>query len=444
MIIAAVPLPSSRQFPRPRRNVPRWVITALTPWFRYSASRNAWILRGIGHSAGPVLTTTGSEQRSTAPERRGAKADQRRGKAEEHRRAEAEQRRSAAKAAQPPRTPILPSSIPSRRQSIRRPRWTIQGARWSVPRVPAFSRTGLAVALAAGATLAAAALGFTVARTAHSGGASHVSSAASASGLLRVSVPSGWSQRAAPAGLPLTLTDELAISPSARTRDVLVVGRALEAQSQLLPQSLVASLGSLPAATPVRLGPTSFYRYSNLTLHGTPWSASVYATPTTAGAVLGVCLTRAAPAGVVSGCERSLTTLRLTSGHELPLGAIPAYAAGLNATMQKLNALRAGLGANLRDARSATAQARAAYALAAAHSAAATALLRLRAGAADAANRAVANALALDGAAYRGLAQAASQQRVRAYNQARAAVRAATSAWQGAYSRLGFYGYSIG
>jgi hypothetical protein len=40
---------------RPRHEVPAWAVTALSPVVRYSYSRHAYILRGIGSKRGPVL-----------------------------------------------------------------------------------------------------------------------------------------------------------------------------------------------------------------------------------------------------------------------------------------------------------------------------------------------------------------------------------------------------
>jgi len=45
-----------RSTPRPRHQVSPAVLTALTPFFRHSISRDAYVLRGIGARVGPVLT----------------------------------------------------------------------------------------------------------------------------------------------------------------------------------------------------------------------------------------------------------------------------------------------------------------------------------------------------------------------------------------------------
>ena len=41
--------------PRPRRDVPAPLLTLLRPLFRYSEFRDAYVLRGVGHTRGPVL-----------------------------------------------------------------------------------------------------------------------------------------------------------------------------------------------------------------------------------------------------------------------------------------------------------------------------------------------------------------------------------------------------
>jgi hypothetical protein len=50
-----------RTQPRPRRYIAQYWFPVLKPVLRYSATRDAFVLRGIGRSSGPVLR----------PERRG-------------------------------------------------------------------------------------------------------------------------------------------------------------------------------------------------------------------------------------------------------------------------------------------------------------------------------------------------------------------------------------
>ena len=47
--------PPHARTPRPRHDASRWTRLLLRPFFRYSYSRDAWVLRGIGSSRGPVI-----------------------------------------------------------------------------------------------------------------------------------------------------------------------------------------------------------------------------------------------------------------------------------------------------------------------------------------------------------------------------------------------------
>jgi hypothetical protein len=55
IIDAGVFFNSARQLIRPRHEVPAWMLVVLWPLFRYSAWRDAWILRVVGERFGPVL-----------------------------------------------------------------------------------------------------------------------------------------------------------------------------------------------------------------------------------------------------------------------------------------------------------------------------------------------------------------------------------------------------
>ena len=59
---------------RPRRYIAQYWVALLTPAFRYSRSRDAFALRGVGNSIGPVLRE--DRRRGTLPfdgdDRRGA------------------------------------------------------------------------------------------------------------------------------------------------------------------------------------------------------------------------------------------------------------------------------------------------------------------------------------------------------------------------------------
>jgi hypothetical protein len=48
-----------RETHRTRREMRHGTLVLLKPFFRYSMSRNAYVLRGVGSKMGPVLVETG-------------------------------------------------------------------------------------------------------------------------------------------------------------------------------------------------------------------------------------------------------------------------------------------------------------------------------------------------------------------------------------------------
>lgn len=385
--------PSLRTAPRRRRQVAPWLILMLTPLFRYSSPRDAWILRGVGEMRGPVLEIDRSHR--------------------------AEQ--SAAR----PRGPG---------------RWLTASTR---PRpLATWNSRGLAVLIAA-AAVAAGAFGLALGHgNAHAGGAPRLSEGATSSAV-RISYPAGW-RPVAPANRGLVLSDAIAVSAPGRGGGTLVVGRTSSSSPLLLPASLLNALPTPPVGRIVTLGHARLFRYLNLLPRGGPQPETIYALSTTNGVVLGVCVSRAAMSSFLGACERSLTTLRLRAGTALPPGPIPGYAAALSAAIKRLDAVRARIGSQLSTARRSRGQAQAADALAGAHTAAAAALANLSAGPASIANAAVASALALNGAAYLALARAATRSDLTGYDQARTLLRRAAVALQAAYLRLSAFGYRVG
>jgi ATPase family associated with various cellular activities (AAA) len=321
--------------------------------------------------------------------------------------------------------------VPKTRRRLGKPTWSIAAAR-------------RAALLAVGGTLAAAALGFLVARTTSGGTAVAALDKHASAGLLRVSFPSGWRREAPPAAVQLGLTDELALTTASSTRGSLVIGRAQTADPSLLPQSLLATLPSTPSGQIVTLGGARFYRYMNLSPLGRHASESVYALPTTVGTILGACVSNTPSPSFTISCERVLGTLRLASGSVLPAGPNPSYASALNQVMTALNTARTTASSQLRAARGATALANAANQLAAADSQAGSALLRLNAGPAAAANSALATALRTTGDQYRALARAAQSNDVGGYQAADASLKRSTQALTSAFAELGRFGYRVG
>ena len=381
----SAPSRSRRDPTRRRRDVPRAVFVALRPLFRYSYQREAWILVGVGERYGPVLRSAGVELPAPAP---AVRFGQR--------------------------------GAPGRGEGIR-PRVAVL---WLV------------------AVVIAALLGFTIARATGTGHSSPAPARHVSAGSLSITLPSGWRRQTPQADPQLGLGDELALAP-ASSGGMLLIGRTVTANSDLLPQGLLSSLAVAPTPQIVSLGRISFYRYLNLSPRGQSTAETVYAAPTTLGTVLGVCVTRHAPAGFARSCELVLASLRLGSGTVLALGPSSSYATGLNAVLSKLNAVRSSAGSQLGSARDAAAQANAANALAAAHAAAAAELARLDAGTATAANSAVASALRMTADAYRALAVAAATGNAHGYSAASSAVTGAAQTLKSALARLSALGYQV-
>ena len=290
----------------------------------------------------------------------------------------------------------------------------------------------------------AALLGFMLAQ----GSGSHPTRAAldrhASTGSVQIDYPTDWGRRTPRLAPPLGLTDELALGPATPSDAQLVVGSAGAGDLPQLPEPLLASFAGAPSAQIVTLGGIRFYRYLNPSLRGGGAPESIYALPTTGGAVIGVCTTPHGDSAFTSSCERILGTIRLTSGRVLALGPSVSYAAGLDRVIGKLNAVRRTAGAQLRSAHGAQGQAEAADRLALAHEAAASALVQIDAGSATAANGAVATALRTTGTAYAALSRAAAHADAAGYRNASASIMRATTALNSALARLGQLGYRVG
>jgi len=294
-----------------------------------------------------------------------------------------------------------------------------------------------------GAIVAAAVLGFSVARATGGSSTNGGRHELAASGQLRVSTPASWRGIAVPLGVAPFVKHRLAVGPGASGHGVLVIGRARTSDASLLPSRLLTALGDVPAPQLVKLGALSFYRYAGLRPSGAPAAESVYALPSTSGTILAVCAPQSAGAGFAGQCESVLATIRLTAGRPLVPGPDVAYAASLEHVLARLSSVRSTAGSRLAAARSATALAQAANALAAAHWRAAAALARLSAGAASAANSALSQGLRMTADGYTALAGAATRNDSVAYSAARAALGRADSAVNAAFVRLRDLGYSI-
>jgi hypothetical protein len=334
--------------------------------------------------------------------------------------------------------PPLPASATETPPPGEAPRATGAAARKRVPpsagRERARGRGNRRLVLAAGvATVLAAAVGFAVASASSGGGratAAPLTGSATA-GSLEVSFPSDWQQQASVPTTPgLQLSSPLAVASSSAGGELIVGGGGAPGGPTLLPASLLSALPSPPKGEAVRLGAMDFYRYRDLQPSGAIEPETVYALPTTAGTVVGVCVPPPSGANVAgAACERILASLRLTSGSALALGPSGAYATKLSDAMSTLNAVRVSAGAQLAKAGTATAQAAAAERLARAHAQAAAAVRGASPGPAEqATNAAIAAALTRIAGGYAALAGAARGGNRAAFDDARQAVARGTTA----------------
>jgi hypothetical protein len=371
----------------------------LSPLFRYSDWRDAWVLRGIGERHGPVLI------------------------------------RAAPELADPYERPVA--------RLGRRGAAAQLSINQRASRLLAWRGSGRLAILAVAVVLAAAAVGFTVAHSGARGDATRALTGHASAGPLRLSVPSDWRHTSSPVVAQLGLADAITLAPAGSRGEILVIGHTVTSDPQLLPRALLASLPSTPTPQTVSLGPASFYRYLSLAPIGGDSPASVYAMSSTVGTVLGVCIAPKTRFGFTSSCEQLLATLRLSHGTALPPGPIPGYASALNRVIGQLNAARTTAGSRLLTAPAATAQAHAADALSAAYTQAAAAITHLDAGPAGAANSALSAALTRNAAGYRALGLAAALQDSAAYSLARGSLKQAAGALISAYSGLDAFGYTV-
>ena len=243
----------------------------------------------------------------------------------------------------------------------------------------------------------------------------------------------------------LKLGNEIVLRRTHPAGGALVIGTARTTDESLLPPSLRAASPGAPPQQTVVLGRAQFYRYLSLTPAGASVPETVYAVPTTAGTVIGACVLQGAAAGLLSGCEEVLASLRLSRGHTLGLGPSLALAAGLTRTIAALNVVLVSAGDRLRSATGPRAQARAAGALAAAYDHAAASVRRLGGVSRDTdATAALAGALGRLSAGYSALGRAARRGDKRAYDAARVAIEFGAGSVTAALGRFVKLGYTVG
>jgi serine/threonine protein kinase len=262
---------------------------------------------------------------------------------------------------------------------------------------------------------------------------------------IAVSYPSNWHRPStAPSISGLPLRNSLALA--APSGGGLLIGGSDSGDVTMLPEGLLRTLPHVPHGEAVHLGDQAFYRYRNLLPQGAKQRETIYVQPTTAGTVTGVCtLPATATATVGVSCERILGSLELLASRALPLGPSPRYAEALKRAVFTLNATASHAGAQLAKARTAGAQANAAYRMERAYKKAASAMRDANPGPAEqAANSALAQSLSGIANGYTALVHAARTEDTRGFARGRAEITAATLALAGSLRALRKLGYQVG
>jgi len=258
----------------------------------------------------------------------------------------------------------------------------------------------------------------------------------------KVNYPSTW-RVVPPTSVPLVpMGDVVTLAADRAGHSTLNIGTQQTATPGALPARLAAAVPPTTKPQVVTLGPSSFYRYLNLTPQGQTMPESVYLLPTSAGTITAVCRAPTFTTTFTSACERALATIKPTTGNVQSTGVDPGYALQLNRILGQLNDVRRAAGPGLRSSKLGT-RVRAASALATAHAQAASAASHISAGQVSSANQALVTALSQNAAAYRDLAHAAAKQNVAAYDHAQAALASAVRGLNAAYTQLRQLGYTI-
>jgi hypothetical protein len=244
-----------------------------------------------------------------------------------------------------------------------------QSARHSMSRLSKTRQAGIGLVL-----VLAGALGFLVAPTSSDSRAPTLPNIV-ANQSYELSLPAGWRRGSIPSGLS-GLKLDTALTVRGTSGAVLVVGGTQTNSPTLLPGDLLSGFPQAPRGEARRLGSLQLYRYRTLSLQEGPANAeTVYAVPTTADVVLGVCvLPPAAIRATEALCEEILSSLELLSGKPLSLGPQPAYASALDEALTRLMSTRKFGEVRLSDARTPLAQQTAAMRLADAYARAASTL----------------------------------------------------------------------
>jgi hypothetical protein len=189
-------------------------------------------------------------------------------------------------------------------------------------------------------------------------------------GALELSYPDGWQRTDSAPQIPgLRLQSPIALAQDGGSGDALQAGTTRATGPSLLPGTFLKTLGEEPPRDDaVRSGELEAYRYRNLRPEGFEGALTLYVAPTTAGVATVACSATAASAETfLPDCEEVATGLKLVQGEPFPLGPDKDYLAKLDSAMERLNSDRESGSKALRNAKSRSAQAKAAASLAQAY-----------------------------------------------------------------------------
>jgi DNA invertase Pin-like site-specific DNA recombinase len=256
--------------------------------------------------------------------------------------------------------------------------------------------------------------------------------------------PDGWRRSSSDLAVAdLGLDDPIVLTPGRAGGAMIMVGMSPATGATLLPGGVARRLSQTPAAAQVRLGRLRAYHYANLRVDGLTRRMTVFAVPTSAGALTMACLTPPRDAATArSVCLRVAQSLRLRRGHALALGPSRGYQQHLNQLVKALDETRIARRAELVAARSPAEQVRIAEALATAFARARATGARARPSPREAAaDRRILAAVDAGASAYQQLAQAASIDSVARYDDARTDVRRGEHRLRAALGALTKLGY---
>jgi hypothetical protein len=260
---------------------------------------------------------------------------------------------------------------------------------------------------------------------------------------LAVQVPGDWNRMATAPPIPgMTLEDPVAFAAPEGEEGAVVFGSVPEEadNSTLLPTSLIQAAGEVPSERDaVQLGPSGVQalRYQDVELSGLDQPVTLFAAPTTEGVATVACVAAA-------DCDSVANSLENTSGEALPVGPSADYAEAVSGELATLSKAAAKGEKALGNAKTPSAQAKAARDLRGAYAKASRRVEGIETGPADrGANARLAAALDGVSKAYGRAASAASNNNNSGYRRAGRAVDTAQEELSGAIEGLRAAGYQI-